>query len=256
MPHTIPDPKPARTARFAGLLYLLFIATSILASVFGRIGLGTPAEALGAMTAQPGLFRIGFVCGVLSALLFLVAAWALQVLLRPVNAGLALLFLLLNAAGVAVQVLSMLGLAAGLELQGSAGWLDAIPAGQRPALALLSISLYKSGFVLAQIFYGSWVLPLGYLFFASRLIPRPLGVLLMLDCPAILLWFLQHFLLPGRDGLVWPCYALSALAEFSLTFWLLVRGVKSPASAGPGTPAAPAAVPDIPQNTPPDTPFG
>ncbi len=47
-------------------------------------------------------FRIGFMGDLVSAVFFLLTAWALYVLLKPVNKNLALLFLLLNLGGVAV----------------------------------------------------------------------------------------------------------------------------------------------------------
>ena len=55
--------------------------------------------------ASASQFRIGFVLDLVSAVLFLLTAWALYVLLKPVNKNLALLFLLLNLGGVAVCVL-------------------------------------------------------------------------------------------------------------------------------------------------------
>jgi hypothetical protein len=45
----------------------------------------------------------------ISGFLFLTVAWGLYVLLRPVNKDVALLFLLLNTVGVAIQGASMLG---------------------------------------------------------------------------------------------------------------------------------------------------
>ena len=53
--------------------------------------------------ASEWLFRIGFVSDVSRWCFFLLAAWALYVLLKPVNKNIALLFLLLNLGGVAVQ---------------------------------------------------------------------------------------------------------------------------------------------------------
>jgi len=65
----------------------------------------------------------------ISAFLFLAAAWGLYVLLRPVNAELVLLFLLLNAVGVAIQCASMIPLLAALLTAGRA---------QPPAVVLRS----------------------------------------------------------------------------------------------------------------------
>ena len=69
------------------------------------------------MITNEGWFRLGLVVALLTGPLFLVTAWGLYVLLRRVNQELALLFLLLNAVGVAIQGASMLWLVSAL-LQG------------------------------------------------------------------------------------------------------------------------------------------
>jgi hypothetical protein len=71
-------------------------------------------------------------------------------------------------------------------------------------------------------------LPLGYLVYKSGFLPKFLGILLMIDCFAILIWFFQFFLLPGLEVISYPGLAISAIAEFSLTLWLLIKGVKPP----------------------------
>ena len=215
-----------KTARMAGFLYLMFIATSIFADLFGRFAFGDAATIVNNIVAHALLFRIGFVIGLLSALFFLLAAWALYVLLKPVNENLALLFLLLNLAGVAVQCFSMLFLLGGLLLSSGADILKVFPADQLQALAVFLVNLYKNGFMIAQLFYGTWLFPLGYLAYKSGFLPKWLGILLMVDCVGVLIWFFQDFLLPGYDMIAYPGLAISFIAEFSLSLWLLIKGVK------------------------------
>ncbi len=200
----------ARFARVAGAFYLAYFVVTILADRLARIGMGTPGEVLLAMDKTPGAFSGGLVLAFVSALLFLLAAWALHSLLKAVNPEVAVLFLVLNAVGAAVHVASALPLVAATRLEGEA--------------ALVAIAVYKTGFVSAQLFYGTWVIPLGYLMVKSGLFPRALGVLVMLDGPCILVWFLQEFLMPDRRALSYPGAALSFVAELSLALWLLFRG--------------------------------
>jgi hypothetical protein len=92
-----------KNARMAGFLYLIYMVFSIFANVLGRsklIVLGDAATTARNIMASAGQFRIGFVVDLVGALLFLLTAWALYVLLKPVNKNLALLFLLLNLGGV------------------------------------------------------------------------------------------------------------------------------------------------------------
>jgi hypothetical protein len=153
-------------------------------------------------------------------------AWGLYVLLRPVNRDLALLFLLLNAVGVAIQGASMLSLISAMLQGDSASNMQAYSEGQLEGLAYLSINVYKLGFVTAQLFFATWLFPLGYLVYKSGILPRFLGVLLVLDGIAVLIWFLQALLLPDYPAIRYPGLALSFVAEVGLALWLLVKGVK------------------------------
>jgi hypothetical protein len=178
------------------------------------------------ITANELLFRISFITELASALFFVLAAWALYVLFKPVNKDLALLFLLLNLCGVAIECVSMLDLSTALSLLSGGDYLTVFPADQLQAQALLYIDRYSNGFMIAQIFFGTWLLPLGYLVYRSGFLPRLLGILLIIDFFSVLIWFLQSFLLPEADVLSYPGLVVSFIAEVSLTLWLLVKGVK------------------------------
>jgi hypothetical protein len=215
---------PVRFARITGGFYLSFIVASVLADVLGHIGLGSTEQVYGAITTDPGTFRLALVCAFVSAFLFLMAAWGLYVLLRGVNQDLALLFLVLNAIGVAVQCASLLGLVSALFLGHPEGSAAVAPALAEP-LVRSDIDVYRTGFVIAQLFFGTWLFPLGYLVLRSGFLPRVLGWLLLLDGVAELVWFGQVLLLPSHPGIRTPGTAVSLFAEVGLALWLLVRGV-------------------------------
>jgi len=213
-------------ARITGGFYLAFILASVLASTLGHIGLSGAEQVYQAIVTNAWLFRLGLVSALTSAFLFLMAAWGLYVLLRPVNQHLALLFLLLNAVGVAIQCASMFPLISALLLGDGSSRMQAYSAAQLEGLAYLSINLYRTGFVTAQLFFGTWLFPLGYLVYKSGFLPRFLGVLLILDGFAVLFWFLQALLLPAYPAISYPAYALGFIAEVGLALWLLIKGVK------------------------------
>lgn len=216
-----------KTARIAGSLYLAFIGFTLLAELVRSrlIVFGDAAATASNITGSQWLFRAGFVSELLSALFFLSAAWALYALLKSANSNLALLFLLLNLCGVAVESINMLNQFAVLQLLSGANYLDVFQANQLQALAMSSLYSYTDGFMIAQIFYGAWLLPLGYLVYKSGLLPRILGALLIIDFFGVLIWFFQFFLFPGYAWITYPGLAASFVAEFSLSVWLLIKGV-------------------------------
>jgi len=222
-----------KVARIAGGSYLAFILTSVLADRLGHIGLGSAQQVYQSVVTDPTSFRLALVVGLLSAFLFLVAAWALYVLLRPVNKHLALLFLLLNTVGVAIQCASMFPLLSALLMGDAGSHMQAYSAAQLEGLGYLSINVYKTGFVTAQLFFGTWLFPLGYLVYKSGYLPRFLGVLLLLDGIAVLIWFFQALVLPDHPAITSPGIVVSLLAEVGLTLWLLVMGVKVVDSKAP-----------------------
>jgi hypothetical protein len=215
-----------KTARIAGFLYFMYIVTSIIANLFGRFVFVDAPATVNNIMAYESLFRIGFVISLFSVVFFLLAAWALYVLLKPVNKNIALLFLLLNLGGFAIWCFSMLNLFAGQLLLSGADYLKVFQPDQLQAQAMFFVNLYKNGYIIAQIPYGIWLFPLGYLVFKSGFLPKILGILLIADCFGLLIYVFQRFLLPGYVVISYPCIVVSFIAEFGLTLWLLIMGAK------------------------------
>ena len=214
----------------AGFLYLIYMVLSIFADVGVRsklIVLGDAATTAENIIASAWQFRIGFVVDLVGALLFLLTAWALYVLLKPVNKNIALLFLLLNLGGVAVWCFSDLFLIASQLLLNGADYLKVFQTDQLQALAMASLYIYKNGFSgIAQIFFSAWLLPLGYLVYRSGFLPKILGIVLMVECFAWFLYPIQFFFFPGNVVLTYLSSAVGFIGEFSLMLWLLIMGAK------------------------------
>jgi hypothetical protein len=219
-----------RTARVAGILYLAHFVAFFLAdngvhsTAVGSIDVAATART---MLASESLFRFGFVSFLLAAVFFFLSAWALYVLLRPVNKDLALLFVLLNLGGVAIQCISQLAELSALLLLSGADYLTVFGVEQLQALAMLSLNVYQHGFMIAQLLLNLWLFPLGYLVLKSGFLPRILGILLIVDGFAMGIWFFQFFFFPGYQMIGSLCLAAGFIAEGSLCLWLLIKGVKA-----------------------------
>jgi Domain of unknown function (DUF4386) len=222
-----------KTARMAGFLYLVYMVTHIISDVWrgSFIVTGDAAATVSNIMAHEGLFTVTVVGDLLAAALFFLAAWALSVLLKPVNKDFALLFLLLNLGGVAIQCSSDLFLFAIQLLMNGPDYLNVFQVDQLQSLAIFFLDLREKGFTVAQLFYGAWLFPLGYLVFKSGFLPKLLGIVLMVHCFTWLSTFFQSFLFPGFTAITYVSYPLGFIAEFGLTLWLLVMGAKEQKSA-------------------------
>jgi len=219
-----------KKARMAGLLYFIYFVVEILADVFGRsplIAFGDAAATASNIVAHEWQFRIGFVGDLLAGVLFFLAAWALYALLKPVNKNLALLFLLLNLGGVAVRFAIDINYVAVLQLLSGADTVKVFQADQLQALAMTFLHLQKNGYWASQIFFGAWLFPLGYLVFKSGFLPKILGIVLMVHCVTWTTTSLLYFLsVPGYTAITNISFPLGFIAEFGLTLWLLIKGVR------------------------------
>lgn len=221
-----PVPAALAQARTAGLFYLLYVAISIVANLFGKFVFVEAPVTIDHILTHATQFRIGFVINLFSVSFFLIAAWALYVLLKRVNKDLALLFLLCNTAGFAVWLITSLCLFGSLLIVNGAEMSRAFQPDQLQALAVLFFGLYKTGVYIAQVPYGVWLFPLGYLVLKSGFLPKILGILLIADGICQFVYVCQRLILPDFAVIAYPCMMISFIAEVSLALWLSIKAVK------------------------------
>jgi hypothetical protein len=215
-------------ARMAGLFYFLYMVTTIFADVVGRsktIVYGDAVATANNIISLGWIFHLSFVVDLVSAVLFFLTAWALYILLKPVNKNLALLFLLLNLGGTAVYSVNLINQFGALILLSGVGYLKVFQVDQLQAMAMFFLDLYRNGFWVAQIFFGVWLLPLGYLVFKSGFIPKIIGIVMLVHFVGWISTFFQTFLFPDFITLRSITFPLGLISELGLTLWLLIKGV-------------------------------
>jgi hypothetical protein len=222
-----------RTARITGVLYLIIIICAGFSEGFVRSSIIVPGNA--AVTADnivnsEWLFRVGFVSDLVAFLCDAAVSILLYVLLRPVSKTLSLLaasFRLL--AHPAIASINLLNHFIGLSLLSSAGYLKVFEAAQLQALVLLFLNMHNIGYLIAGAFFGVHCFILGYLLYKSDLFPGTLGILMIIASIGYLTESFGNFLVPGHENILQWIVGLSAgIGELSLTFWLLIKGVKNP----------------------------
>jgi len=97
------------------------------------------------------------------------------------------------------------------------------------ALVLLLLDLQHNGYLIAQIFFGLWLFPLGLLAYRSGMFPKPIGIALMVGSAAYVIDVPLQFLAPGIAEAVSPVVVVPIVivAEVSMLAYLLIKGVKS-----------------------------
>ncbi|MDR6841499.1 DUF4386 domain-containing protein [Pseudoxanthomonas sacheonensis] len=223
-----------RTARIAGLLYLIVVLAGIfsLAYVPSQINVSGDATAtVRNIVAHESLFRFGIVAGLICYTAFLLLPLALYRLLSPFGRQAAVLMVAFAVASVPLSFAVTLNKFDVLALLGGADYLQAFSAQELQARVMQALQSYRDGLLVAQIFWGLWLLPFGYLVYKSGILPRLLGILLMLGCFGYLIEFIGKVFFPG--------YAESSIADFvglpgsigeiGICLWLLLVGARESA---------------------------
>jgi hypothetical protein len=102
----------------------------------------------------------------------------------------------------------------------SADYLNVFRTDQLQALVYFFLRLHGQGLNIAQIFWGLWLFPMGYLVFKSGFLPRILGILLMIGCFGYVIQSVAAFL-----GYNVSLIFFTSWGELLLLLWLLIKGV-------------------------------
>ncbi|UCH63685.1 MAG: DUF4386 domain-containing protein [Fidelibacterota bacterium] len=217
--------SPKKTARIAGLLYLMMFPLGMFVMAYVHPKLIVPGDAATTannIMASEGLFRLSIVSALIIQLINIFVVLVLYKLLKPVNKNLALLMVIFILIGVPIQMLNQLNHSAALLLLSGADYLTAFTADQLQALVPLFLDLHEHGINIAGIFWGLWLFPMGYLVFKSGYLPRILGLLLIIGGFGYLIEFVALFLFPNFDATIaWFTF----WGEVLFPLWLLIRGV-------------------------------
>ena len=214
-----------RSARFAGFLYLILAVCGGFAEFAVRQGMIVPGDAaatVGNILASESVFRLGVVSELIGQAVFILLVLTLYRLLKPVNQNQAVLMVMLVIVAVTITCINMLNQFAALLLLGGADYLAVFSAGQVQALVMYFLNMHEAGYLIAQVFFGLWLLPLGYLIYKSGFMPKIVGVLLMVACFGYLIDVFTFFLIPSFEVVV---SEYTFIGELVLLLWLLIKGV-------------------------------
>ena len=224
-----------KIARTAGFLYLIVVVTGIFSQLYIPSQFIVRGDALATannILAFESLFRMGIVIGLIASTTFLLLPFVLYWLLQQVDRNIAVLMVVLAAASAPISFVNTAHDLDILWLLGGADYLQAFTTEQLHALVMLSRKASANGSLVAELFWGLWLLPFGYLVFKSGFLPRILGILLMIGCFGYLTEAFGRMLFPqgyAEAGISGFMIVPSALGEVGICLWLLIMGAHWPA---------------------------
>lgn len=223
--------------RIAGALYVVVVVFSIFSQIVGAT-MAVPGDAAATahhLAAHATLFRSSLIVGLVSNTCILVVALILYAVFHRRNPGIALAMVVLNAVGVAISDVNGINHLSALLLATVPGYAAGLGSPASHALVLLALDLGQLGNLIAFLFFGLWLLPLGYLVYESTYFPRLLGVLLMVGGCGYLVADAGNFLSAGVQWRLALYFELAGIAEIVFALWLLIVGARVQAQAATST---------------------
>jgi Domain of unknown function (DUF4386) len=218
-----------RTAHLAGLLYLIWVLTGIYGIMYvpsKTIVEGNAVATANKILANEFIFRTGVINDIISATIWVLIALTLYRLFREVNERQAKLLVALVLVQIpvvfTVQALNITSL---MIFKGEV--LGSFESNQRLDLAMLFLTLNDHVNMVLVMFWGLWLLPFGQLVYKSGFIPRILGIFLILNGIAFILYCFTSLFLSDYQALFFKLATpIWTLGEISIMLWLLIKGVK------------------------------
>lgn len=233
MTNPIADISLRKAALIAGFGYLMVFIVATFANAFALESLIVAGDATATVKnimANQLLFRFGIAGWVIVLAFDLIVAWALYILLEPINKSLSLLAAWFRLLFVAIFASGLVNLLSVLELLSGADILVVSGAGQLQAQAMLFLHAYEYGVTVSFVFFGLHIFIIGFLIFKSDYIPKILGVLLLIASLGYLIDSFGNFLstsyAKNEAAFILFVAVPAVISEFSLTLWLLFKGGK------------------------------
>ena len=218
-----------KSARAAGVLYLVIFIISPVAILVSKSGLLVPGDAdatVNSIMASSTLYRLGIVAETVIFLVEIVMAAILYELLKPVNKTLSLAAAFARLAEAIVQAVNLLPSVIVLMLVSGASYLTVFDTSQLNALVLLFANAYEYLVLVWGFLFGLHLLLLGYLVYKADYFPRFLGILLMVASAGYLLQSYGAFLIPQYQSLLDTFVMVVAIpGELAFTIYLLWKGI-------------------------------
>lgn len=189
---------------------------------------GDAAATASNIMANELLFRMGIGGSLITQLLQIFVVLALYQLFKSVNKNLSLLMVVFALVGVPISMSNTFNRVAALMLLNGADYLSTFTTTQLHVFAMFFLNLNDYVVLtIPAIFWGLWLLPLGFLIKKSGYFPKIIGTLVVVAGISYLLSSFGHLLFPNYEKLL-SLFELLTYGEVLFIGWVVLKGAKIP----------------------------
>jgi hypothetical protein len=226
-----PKARPLiRTARIAGLLYLLWTVTGLYGLFYVPSQINMRGDAVATaenILSHEVLFRTTVVNDLVSCSIWIVMVFVFYRMFKQVDEFQAKVLVALVIVQIPIALsMEAFSITSLMIVKGEV--LRTFAVAQRQDVAALFLKINDYVTLTLETFWGLWLFPLAILVFRSRFLPRFLGVWLFITGLYYLALSFTGLMLPHyQDRVLHSVVALPVeLGEVAFMLWLLVRGAR------------------------------
>jgi hypothetical protein len=213
-----------QAALIAGAAYLLNPVSYAEFSIYPKlVAANNAAQTAQNISAHLGLFAVAILCYIASFIGDIVIAWALYLLLSPVNKMLSLLTAWCQLVYAAVALSSVFSLLNVYHLLANPYYLTLFGSSQLQAQVWFQLHSFHYEWSMSLIIFGIHLVLLGYLIFRSGYIPWIFGVTVFIAGAGWIIGGFGPYILPNTN---FDFTLSTAIGELFFTLWLWIRGWK------------------------------
>lgn len=229
--HTSLNISKVTAARLAILFYVLLALLSPLGLLLPPqwIDEGDAAGTVENIQDNDTLFRVAIVLNIFGQTCFLLVGIAFYELYKDVNRFQAKLLLAFVAVSVPITIGMEVFHLGALHLVGDAEYLGNLNNAEINAQVVFMMSMYEFGIHIVSIFWGLWLIPLGYLSYKSEYLPKVLGILLIINGVSYVLDVINWIVFSQEVEMINTVLLIgAAIGELPTILWLLIMGFNLP----------------------------
>lgn len=204
------------TVRYLRVLYPFWVLFGIFSIIYvpsTLIDFANPTGTSDTIRDNALLFRLGIAGRLIVQLLFIIIPFLFYQLFKNLDKTTSLLLLVLALVSVPI---SMVNETISLNVMGHLG---------NPGKTMEMLDLYNHVMHISIIFWGLWLLPLGWLVYKFDLFPKMIGIFLFIAGFGYLINAFLKIILPDFDQLD-LILELMTFGELLFILWFVIRGVR------------------------------
>ena len=209
----------SKAALMAGIGYILMFGTPVAEALCYNklVDLHHPLLTIRNISNNLPLLRYGILLYLVNFIGDILAAWAVYILLKPANDFVSVLAAWLRIIYSVLSLVAVMNLLTVLQLAAN----PAIAGNGLQTQVIIALHSFRDQWSFAFIFFGIYLIVLGYLVIISGYVPKLVGICLLIAGAGWLTDSIQPLLFPNTD---FSIGMITGTGELVFMLWLFIKG--------------------------------